>query len=136
MYRRSFLFGLVALAACAPTPTPHPAIGSDAASAGVAERLASAVYDGQWRQGFQYRITFPADLSSGTAEVYVVDSDANRTEFRMPARVSVNGSDVKLLFTRLDRVDHLTFADDQLSGYTVFKGQRNSAAITATRTGF
>ena len=135
MYRRSFLVGLVALAACAPVAPPAPAVANDEASNAVAARVAGAVYTGEWRSGFLYQITFPADLADYTAEVYVIDSDAARTEYRMPARVEIAGSDAKLRFTRLNRVDHLTFADDELKGYTVFNGQQKEAALVAKREG-
>ncbi len=132
MNRRMIVIGVLALAACAPAAPPKPAVTTDPASQTTASRLAGAVYKGEWRQGFLYEITFPADLSD-TAEVYVIDSDAARTEYRMPTRVEVSGNGVKLRFTKINRVDHLTFDDDRLAGYTVFNGQRRSSTLAASR---
>ena len=124
-----------AVAACAPPQSAETAAPSDPASEATATALAGSVFKGEWAQGSLYQITFPASLSAEKAEVYVIDSDAKRTEYRLPARVKVAGGDVRLKF-EFDRTDFLTYdaESDRLTGLTEFKGERKGGVhIWATR---
>ncbi len=114
-----------AMAACAPPQTAQTAAPPDPVSEATGTALASAVFRGEWKQGFIYQVTFPANLIADKAEVYVIDSDEKRTEYRLPTRVSIDGAEVELRF-EFDRTDFLTYdADsDRLTGLTEFEGQR------------
>lgn len=115
------------LTACAPPQPAETAAATNPASEATSAALAGSVFKGEWRQGFLYQVTFPANLSSDKAEVFVIDSDTKRTEYRMPTRVSIDGTDVELKF-EFDRTDFLTYdaAGDRLTGLTEFKGKRKS----------
>ena len=108
-------------------------VGCEANPAGytptaVEQKLTDRVFKGEWRSGFVYQITFRGVGRSMTATVYVVDSDAAKTVYNMPARVVVNGNAVDLQFTNFDRIDKLTYSPDSdtLTGYSLVKGNRTN----------
>lgn len=115
------------LVACAPK-------NPDGYTPGSVENLLSGVtYRGEWREGFLYEVTFTGVGAEMTALVHVIDSDAARTEYNMPATVSVVGNNVTLTFTRFDRVDHLVFdpISSRLDGHTAFEGKKRNEGTWA-----
>ena len=115
-------FGAALLAGCAANPAGYQ-------PSAVEQRLTGRVFVGEWRPGFLYKITFSGVGNEMTALVHVIDSNANRTVYNMPARVAVDGEKVDLRFTNFDRVDRLVYnsSDDRLAGQSFFQGSlRNS----------
>ena len=138
--------GRVSLSSAAMTVREQPSGESEAAetassaptiqSSEVKAALVDSVYEGEWREGFLYRVTFARGFGKKMkAKVHVIDSDAARTRYDMRARVEIQGPQVRLRFQGLDRVDHLTFHSDEfkLTGFSVYRGDKINRSLWAKR---
>ena len=105
-------------------------------SSEVAAALVDSVYEGEWRKGFLYKLTFSRYLGKKMrAKVHVIDSDAARTRFNIRADVEIQGPQVRLRWRGVDRVDHLTFDPKELklTGFSVYRGNKVNRQLWAKR---
>ena len=118
----------IALAGCVTNPANYKPNSTEQA-------LTGSLFRGEWYPGYLYEIAFRGVGVEMSARIRVIDSDASRTEYKMNARVEVDGADVTVKFNSIDRVDRLTFNPERskLSGYSVYRGRHINRSLWAAK---
>ena len=119
---------MIALAGCAQNPANYRPSPTEQA-------LTGSLFRGEWQYGYLYEIAFQGVGVEMSARIRVIDSDTSGTEYKMNARVKVDGTNVTVTFKSIDRVDHLAFDPElsRLSGYSIYRGQRVNQSLWAAK---